>query len=202
MRYSVLTAADFVIIQIRLRAPKTALQSYAAVATVHRELHATMLNAGQPLSELNKCNYYSETLQHDPSGAYAIQLYTQLQPLLQLRTFADLVAHVHLHAPNHTATTSTMKLSSAFAAPVVPSSDLLKLTAEIAQLRKEHNELRKAAKPPSAGKIRPKFYCWVHGTTFHSGDRCNTMLNDTTKYTPAHLAAKNGTNPPGGSTKS
>ena len=202
VRYSVLTAADFLIIQTRLRIPKTALQSYAAIATVHRELHATMANALQPLSELDKCNYYTEALQQDPSGAYAVQLYTQLQPLLQLRTFGALVAHVQLHAPNHTATTSSMKLSSAFAAPTTNTTELSKLTTELAQLRKEQNELRKAAKPPSTGKMRPKFYCWVHGMTFHSGDRCNTMLNDTAKYTPAHLAAKNSFSPPEGSTKS
>lgn len=203
VRYSVLTAADFVIIQMRLRVPKTALQSYAAVATVHRELHATMANALQPLSELDKCNYYADALQNDPSGAYAIQLYTQLQPLLQLRTFVALVAHVQLHAPNHTATTSSMKLSSAFAAPSIPSStELAKLTAELAQLRKENTELKKAVKVPSSGKVRAKYYCWVHGTTYHSGDRCNTMLNDTAKYTAAHLTAKNSTSPPGGSTKS
>jgi hypothetical protein len=199
-RYSVLAADDFLTIHTRLRSPKTALQSFAGVASLHRELHATMALARQPLSELDKCTFYTEALQHDPSGAYATQLYTQMHPLLLQRTFSGLVAHVTLHAPNHVATASNMKLSSAFAAPSLPEANLSALTSEVAQLRKICNDLR-SAKPSSAAKTRPKFYCWVHGSTYHSGDRCKTMLGDPTTYTPAHLAAKSAASPPGGSTK-
>jgi hypothetical protein len=199
-RYSVLTADDFHTIHTRLRSPKTALQSYAGVASLHRELHATMALAQQPLSELDKCKFYTEALQHDPPGAYATQLYTQMHPLLLHRTFATLVAHVTLHAPNHVTTVATMKLSAALAAPSLPASELSALTSEVAQLRKICNDLR-SAKAPAPTKPRQKFYCWVHGSTFHSGDRCKTMLGDPATYTPAHLAAKSATSPPGGSTK-
>jgi hypothetical protein len=211
-KYSVLTPADFLIIHARLRRPKTAVQSFAEVASIHRELHETMALARQPLSELDKCNFYTEAIENDPSGDYATQLYTQLQPFLLQRTFAALVAHVTMHAPNHTATARSMKLSAAFAAQsertpdtissafAVSSTDIAALTAEIAQLRKTNQELR-GVKGPRTGKSRPKFYCWVHGATFHSGDRCTVMLADPSKYTPAHLAAKTASSPPGGCTK-
>ena len=203
-RYSILSQTDFTTIGDRLRTVKSAAQTYAALASVHRDLHDTMLHAQQPLAELDKCNYFLEALKNDPSGLYAAQLYTQQQPLLHTRTFAGLVAHVILHARNHVPNVLSMHYGASAAAvgPVaaLAATDLAKLTAENAQLKKDIEALRNGKSTNGGGtaKTRTKYYCWVHGTCNHAGSQCSVMLADTGKYSAAHLSATSHTAPPGG----
>ena len=97
-QYSKLTQTDFNLIVNKLRAHKTASQTYAALASLHRDFHATMQDAGQPFSELDKSTFLLEALSTDSGGMYAAQLYIQAQPELSARTFAGLVAHVQINA--------------------------------------------------------------------------------------------------------
>lgn len=202
-RYSILSQTDFTIIGDRLRTVKSAAQTYAALASVHRDLHDTMLHAQQPLAELDKSNYFLEALKNDPSGLYAAQLYTQQQPLLHTRTFAGLVTHVILHARNHVPNVLSMHYGAS-AAAVGPASalaatDFAKLQAENAQLKKDIQALRsKSATGGGTAKSRPKYYCWVHGTCNHAGAQCSVMLADKGKYSAAHLEATSHTAPTGG----
>jgi len=179
-RYSILSQTDFTTIGDRLRTVKSAAQTY------------------------DKCNYFLEALKNDPSGLYAAQLYTQQQPLLHTRTFAGLVAHVILHARNHVPNVLSMHYGASAAAvgPVaaLAATDLAKLTAENAQLKKDIQALRNGKSTNGGGtaKTRTKYYCWVHGTCNHAGSQCSVMLADTGKYSAAHLSATSHTAPPGG----
>ena len=109
---SQLTQDDFTTIIGHLRSAKTAIQTYAALASAHRDLHAILFTAGQPLSELDKCNYLIDALNKDAAGIYAAQLYAQAYPLIHHRTFNGLVAHVILHARNSVITTGSMHYAS------------------------------------------------------------------------------------------
>ena len=203
-QYSQLTQDDFTTIIDQLRTAKTALQTYAALASAHRDLHAILFTAGQPLSELDKCNHLIDALNKDAAGIYAAQLYVQAYPLIHHRTFNGLVAHVILHARNSVITTGSMQYATAAAVistvpaaapvPALGAVDLASLSAENAQLRKELKALRKS----TGGVGRTKYYCWVHGMCFHTGSKCTVMLADRTKYTAAHLNSVSSTSPPGG----
>jgi hypothetical protein len=81
-QYSQLTQDDFTTIIDQLRTAITALQTYAALASAHRDLHAILFTAGQPLSELDKCNHLIDALNKDAAGIYAAQLYVQAYPLI------------------------------------------------------------------------------------------------------------------------
>ena len=203
-QYSQLTQADFTTIIDQLRTAKTALQTYAALASAHRDLHAILFTAGQPLSELDKCNHLIDALNKDAAGIYAAQLYVQAYPLIHHRTFNGLVAHVILHARNSVITTGSMQYATAAAVistvpaaapvPALGAVDLASLSTENAQLKKELKALRKS----TGGVGRTKYYCWVHGMCFHAGSKCTVMLADRTKYTAAHLNSVSSTSPPGG----
>ena len=204
IQYSQLTQDDFTTIIGHLRSAKTATQTYAALASAHRDLHAILFTAGQPLSELDKCNYLIDALNKDAAGIYAAQLYAQAYPLIHHRTFNGLVAHVILHARNSVITTGSMHYATAASVlPLAPAAvpvpafgaaELASLTAENAQLKKDLKALRKSSN--TAG--RTKHYCWVHGTCFHPGSKCTVMLADRTKYTSAHLNSLSSSSPPGG----
>jgi hypothetical protein len=152
-QYSHLTQTDFTLILSKLRAHKTASQTYAALASLHRDFHATMQDAGQPLSELDKSTFLLEALSTDPGGMYAAQLYIQAQPELGARTFAGLVAHIQMHARNQSITSQALHYSPALAAhisslslPVVPAlvvDAVAVLQARVAQLEKDNAALLK-----------------------------------------------------------
>ena len=76
--------------------------------------------------------------------------------------------------------------------PALGASDTAALHAEIAQLEKEIQALKK----PS-NNTRTKHYCWVHGICFHAGAKCTVMLADKGKYTSAHLNSTSSNSPPG-----
>ena len=224
LKYSVLNATDFDTIFQRLNLPKATTEDYPALAERHRDLHAVCLNARQPLSELEKCRYYKTSLQHDPAGFTASQHYIQLTPLLSNQTFTQLVAHVALHAPNYAPTAATLGYATASAATSInpaasarPSPTEAALATQVAQLQRDLAALRKSAPGrPSSGsatvarKINPRngsttpnpmLYCHSHGYGYHLGANCKNMQANPTQYGPAHLAATNPFNPPGGSTK-
>jgi len=212
VQYSQLTQDDFTTIIGRLRSAKTATQTYSALASAHRDLHAILLTAGQPLSELDKCNYLIDALNRDAAGMYGAQLYAQAYPLIHQRTFNGLVSHINLHSRNAIVTTGSLNYASAATvvapipvpAPAYGAADFAALAAENAQLKKDLKALRKSIHPATTTPTtttttgRSKYYCWVHGTCYHSGSRCTVMLADTTKYTAAHLNSVSSSHPPGG----
>jgi hypothetical protein len=208
-QYSKLTQTDFTLIANKLRAHKTASQTYAALASLHRDFHATMQDAGQPISELDKSTFLLEALSTDSGSMYAAQLYIQAQPELSARTFAGLAAYVQMHARNQSITSQALHYSPALAAhipvnplPAVPAlgvDAVAALQARVAQLEKDNAALKSSG---GGGKTKKALsYCWVHGTCYHSGRDCTVMLADTTKYTAAHLNAKGANKPVGGSTR-
>ena len=120
--------------------PKTASQTYADLASAHRNLHAILLNTGQPISEKDKCAALIKALNKDAAGMYAAQLYAQSYSLIHTRTFNGLVTHIDLHAHNAILTTGTMHYAAAAIVSPVPAlgaSDTAALHAEKAQLKKE-----------------------------------------------------------------
>ena len=133
-----LSQGIFSAILAQLKTAKTATQTYTALASTHRDLYATLIQAGQPIAELEKCSYLIEALNKDAAGMYAAQLYSQSFPLIHTRTFNGLVAHINLHARNAIITTGSMHYASAAVVTPVPAigaADTAALHAEISKLR-------------------------------------------------------------------
>jgi hypothetical protein len=120
-RYSVLNAEDFNTLYARFALLKTSTEEIATVAERHREGHAICAAAGQPMNEHGKCSAFKTAISSDPTCRHAIQSYTQNFPLLPDQTFAELVQHVLLHAPNYVATTADLGFALA-ATIVAPTS--------------------------------------------------------------------------------
>jgi hypothetical protein len=212
-KYSVLNATDFDSIYMKLNLPKSATEDFEALSDRHRALHAICATAAQPISELEKCRYYKAALSTNPAGSSATHHYTQLTPLLANQTFADLVTHVELHAPNFITTAASLGYASAAAVSSTavakssaPSSEAA-LAAQIAQLQRELSTLHRN---PNGGQRpnqshgaqrqqqQPRSYCFFHGYGHHPGSKCKTMLANSTLYGPDRLNATEPHNPPGG----
>lgn len=211
-KYSVLNASDFETIYLKLNLPKSATEDFEALSARHRALHAICATAAQPISELEKCRYYKAALSTNPAGSGATHHYTQLTPLLADQTFANLVTHVELHAPNFSVTTTSLGYASAAVTvtntPPYPkltaTGSELALSAQIAQLQRELSTLRNSTNSrttlnPSRSQ-QPKSYCFFHGYGHHPGNKCKSMLANNTTYGPVQLNAKDPDHPPGGST--
>lgn len=200
-KYSVLNAADFATITAKLSEPKSADEDFPALAERHRDLHAVCASAGQPISEYNKCLHYIEAVRTNPAGVFATQLYTQATPLIGDQTFANLVAHVALHAPNYVPTTKTLGFSVAMAAQTAPPPPTTEasLAAQVAKLQRDIATL-KGNNAKKSATARTK-YCHVHGYGYHTGVTCKTMLADPSLYSATQLSAADPTHPPGGSNK-
>lgn len=216
-KYSVLNATDFESIYLRLNLPKATSEDFEALSERHRALHAICATAAQPISELEKCRYYKAALSTNPAGFGATQHYAQLTPLLANQTFATLVAHVELHAPNFLVTTAAFGYASAAAVTSTLSSKSpapgseLALAAQIAQLQRELATLHRTSAGPRTNtntssrngtprQQQPRSYCFFHGYGHHPGTKCKTMLADNTAYGPTQLNATDPDNPPGGNT--
>jgi hypothetical protein len=105
---SVLNEDDVVLIFLRLFAPKQPTHDYATLAEIHRELHALLTAAGQPMNEYTKTTYFTKALGYDSQGRKAAMIFVREHPLMAGRTFVDLVATVILHAPTIVVTTASL----------------------------------------------------------------------------------------------
>jgi hypothetical protein len=83
-QYSQLTQDDFTTIIDQLRMAKTALQTYTALASAHRDLHAILFTAGQPLSICGALLYYCIAV--DPTGYPAVTALASEQSLATANT--------------------------------------------------------------------------------------------------------------------
>jgi hypothetical protein len=81
-RSSILSQDDFIAIIAQLKAAMSATQIFAALASTHHDLHSILVQAGLPISELEKCSYLMDALNKDAAGMYAAQLYSQSFPLI------------------------------------------------------------------------------------------------------------------------
>jgi hypothetical protein len=208
--HSVLNEDDVVLIFLRLSAPKQPTHDYATLAEIHRDLHALLAAAGQPMNEYTKTTYFTKALEDDPQGRKAAMIFVREHPLMAGRTFVDLVATVILHAPTIVVTTAslgyanatsiTTPASAAYAAP----TDGVSMALLIATTQKNLAALRKkngtAATPaPRPATTGPLQYCYKHGyTSTHSGSVCKFMKDNPTLYQATHLAAKDPLAVPGG----
>ena len=210
LKHGTLNQDDIKIIKASLREPKLPSSDYSALAERHRNLHRLLAAAGQPCSEYDKTDFYTNALQDDHQGREAVTIFLRLHPLVADRRFVDLVAIVLLHAPTTAFTTSSLGYSNAMATSTVASAlavapmDESALKQQIAKLQKDlaaaTNRTRGAPRAPvsTPAKTGALHYCWVHGYQYsHLGSACKVMLNDK-KYTAQQKAAIDPQNPTGG----
>ena len=212
-RYGTLEQADFTVIFDRLKALKSPTQDYAALAEVHRDLHALLHSAGHPSTEYAKTTAFMDALREDYQGHAAVAIYVQNHPQISARNFNDLVNTVILQAPTivptnvtlgYSSAMSTSSATSAFAAPtdaVALAQQISKAQRDLAALLKRQRGPSTApttAAPPPLGGSAPK-YCHKHGyQKSHAGTDCLVMKGNPAQYTVQHLSAKDHLTPPGG----
>jgi hypothetical protein len=199
--HSVLNEDDVVLIFLRLSAPKQPTHDYATLAEIHRDLHALLAAAGQPMNEYTKTTYFTKALEDDPQGRKAAMIFVREHPLMAGRTFVALVATVILHAPTIVITTAslgyanassvTTPASAAYAAPTDEAgmAQLIATTQKnLAALKKKNGTSAAPAPRPPAGPLQ---YCYKHGyTSTHSGSVCKFMKDNPALFQAPHLAAK------------
>jgi len=203
--HSVLNEDDVVLIFIRLSAAKLPTHDYATLAEIHRDLHALLAAAGQPMNEYTKTTHFTKALETDPQGRKAAMIFVREHPMMAGRTFAALVATVILHAPTIVITTSSLgyanatsvaiPAAAAAAAAYAAPTDEAGLAQLIATSQKNLAALKKKNGTPSAPAprlpARPLQYCYKHGyTSTHSGSVCKFMTDNPAMFQPVHLAAK------------
>ena len=208
-RYGTLEQADFTIIFDRLKASKMPGHTYAELAEVHRDLHALLLSAGQPSTELAKTTYFQEALRDDFQGLAAVDVYIRLHPQMAARNFADMVETVIVQAPtipvnNVSLGYSSAMMSTASAVSSHAPTDAVGLAQHIAKCQKDlaalsrkHRGPSTVTAPPAAGATLQ--YCHKHGyQKSHAGTDCVVMRGQPAKYTALHLSARDHLTPPGG----
>jgi hypothetical protein len=190
--YKELTTADLHRLDQLLRSPKNAGADITSTTERHLDCHSIRATAGQPLSEFDKVTYFCDAISADPACAAAILSYRQETPVPRDQTFANLSAHVAIHAPNFVPTTANIGLTPAFAAATNEISSLRQqLTAALAVNNKP---------PPSQQQRTPKKgpYCYLHGFRGHLGTECRNMLKNPAVFSNAKLQAQDPNSVPGG----
>jgi len=199
--HSVLNSNDVALIFVLLKETKNPTHDYATLAEIHRDAHALLNRAGQPMNEYTKTVHFTEALRDDPQGREAAAIFVREHPLMMTRTFIDLVATVILHAPTIVITTASLgyanaaivnaPAASAFAAP----TDEVGMALLIANTQKNLAALRKkngtSTAPAPRAPAGPLQYCYKHGyTSTHSGSVCKFMKDNPALFQATHLAAK------------
>ena len=200
--HSILNEDDVVLIFHRLSAAKQPTHDYATLAEIHRDLHALLAAAGQPMNEYTKTTYFTKALETDPQGRKAAMIFVRDHPLMAGRTFVALVATVILHAPTIVITTASLGYANATSVTTAASAvayaaptDEASMALLIATTQKNLAALKKKNGTPSAPAPRqpagPLQYCYKHGyTSTHSGSVCKFMKDNPAMFQPVHLAAK------------
>ena len=146
----------------------------------------------QPISQLQQCNYISRAIAAHPHLVKAQDTYFQLCPDPTNRTFAAMVAHISLHAPNFAPTSADFGYSAATTAPSTTESlqafllspQFATIIATAAAATKTQPSQSRNSNFPNRSTKNPKTprkYCHLHGYDWHDGSDCRNMAKDNEK---------------------
>ena len=195
--------------------------NFTGFAADQRFIFEQLAAQGQRVPELQKCDFLRTGTAHLPPIQKAIDSYLTAHPRTATQTFASMVEHITLHAPNFIQTTTDMGYTAA-SADVGPHtvSDISALLVSplflsalataaaaaaavipLANRRSRNRGSRSGQSPvPTAPSISPRSYC-LHGYDSHAGVDCHKMRHGplAKDFTDAARQALHHTALPGGS---
>ena len=211
MLHGILDSSDFVSLRQQLAARMTSSMSCAEIISKHRTVHDQLRDAGQAISDFDKCHLFREAVQGMAHIRAAIDSYLIAHPLIANQTFTTLAEHVLQQAPNFAPTAGTMGYTAnVSAAPTEPvdmisilqSPAFAALITRTVQAALPANRRGGAARSlpehpaDTASATRP--YCFVHGYDSHKGVACRVMRDQPELYQNAkknaltHVAVAGG----------
>ena len=208
-QYGIFRATDFQNLYIELEAKMPTGADFSEFASRFRLIFAQFAINNQSISQLQQCTFLARAIAPFPHLVKAQDTYFQRVPDPSARTFADLVSHIAIHAPNfhstaadfgYVAATNIVQPSSETIQEFLKSSQFATIIATAAAAIKTGRPNRSKKSPKSVLTSSPRKYCHFHGYDWHDSVECRFMAKDTTLYSDAARNSKNHTSPPGGST--
>ena len=218
-QYVTLTSEDYKLLYTQLAHKLDTAMNFTGFAADQRFIFEQLAAEGQRIPELQKCDFLRTGTAHLPPIQKAIDSYLTAHPRTATQTFASMVEHITLHAPNFIQTTTDMGYTAA-SADVGPHtvSDISALLASplflsalataaaaavipLANRRSCNRGSRSGQSPvPTAPSISPRSYC-LHGYDSHAGVDCHKMRHGplAKDFTDAARQALHHTALPGGS---
>ena len=111
--YGTLTSNDYKLLYAQLTNKLDSPANFTGFATDQRFFFQQLSSQGQPVPELQQCDYLCSGISHLLSKQKAIDSYLTAHPLTATQTFTTLVEHITLHAPNFTQVTANMAYNAA-----------------------------------------------------------------------------------------
>ena len=221
-QYGTLTSNDYKVLYAQLTNKLDSPANFTGFAADQRFIFQQLASQGQPIPELQQCDYLRSGTTHLLPIQKAIDSYLTAHPLTATQTFTTLVEHITLHAPNFTQVTADMAYNAAaVSASPAPEPDYVNLLSSpffltaMATAAAAAVATQPPRQPRSAGSGRggrsgrkpappsppARSYCHAHGYDGHQSADCYKMKHGPTahEYTNAARQATNHTSVPGGS---
>ena len=171
LQYGVFRVTDFNILYLKLEETMGCKSQFADFASRFRLIFAQFASNNQPISELQQCNFLCRSIASHADLVKAQDSFFNLFPDPNLRTFAALVAHITIHAPNFSRTTSD--LGYAATATALANSDseyiqtFLKSPQFVAVLASAAAAITRSTPRHHQSDKTPRKYCFLHGYDWH-----------------------------------
>jgi hypothetical protein len=212
-QYGTFRATDFAELYLELEEKMTSTSTFVDFASRFRFIFAQFEVNNQSISQLQQCLYLSRAIAAHSDLVKAQDTYFQLFPDPRARTFAELVAHITLHAPNYVSTSADYGYTAKVEAlpPMTPDSlQTFLLSPQFATIvanaaTASHPTPSNSRNAPSQflrqHKPKPssRRYCFLHGYDWHNSQDCRNMAKDPTTYSSIQRSANSHMTCPGGS---
>ena len=205
-QYGTLTSEDFKVLHAQLTHKLDSATNFTGFAADQRFIFQQLAAYGQPIPELQKCDFLRNGTCHLFPVQKAIDSYLTAHPHTANQTFNNLVAHITLHSPNFSQSTGDMGYTAAAThINPVPTSEI---SSTVATLLLSPTFLTALATAAAAAAISPpprsprpsragrggrgqlktpnpsttdsqRPYCYAHGYNAHSSADCYKM-----RYSP------------------
>ena len=192
-QYGTLTSEDYKLLYSQLTQKLDTAMNFTCFAADQRFIFEQLAAQGQPVPELQKCDFLRTGTAHLLPVQKAIDLNLTANPRAATQNFATLVEHITLHSPNFARTTSDMGYTASNTTAHSDATDLLSspsfmaalATAAAAAVIPLHRPPRNqrsgrgrghskvSPTPPTTTPVRT--YCFAHGYDSHAGLDCYKM---------------------------
>ena len=193
-QYGTLTSEDYKLLYTQLAQKLDTATNFTGFAADQRFIFEQLAAQGQRVPELQKCDFLRTGTAHLIPIQKAIDFYLTAHPRTATQTFASMVEHITLHAPNFIQTTTDMGYTAASAdIRPHPASDISALlasplfvtalaTAAAAAViplavRRTRNRGGRSTQSsvPTVPPVPPRSYCFAHGYDSHTGVDCHKI---------------------------
>jgi hypothetical protein len=161
MHYATVTRQELMDAQSELEVRYHHSKDFKSHVAKHRQLHNTFVQAGNPISDMEKVSKLAKSVDHDPEMRSVVLMYFTAYPNLANQTFNELATRISTLMANRPSTHNEFANAAA-------STKHTSLATENEELKREIKELQRLLKVQG----NPKKFCWTHGVTGHTSEQC------------------------------